>query len=88
MSVFEAIMMICFGVSWPMAIYKTLKSKSHAGKSCTFAFLILVGYLAGMAHKVIYNWDWVFYLYLVNTLMVAFDLTMTLIYKYREKRAE
>ncbi len=85
MSIFEALMLICFGISWPMAIYKTMTAKSHGGKSTAFAALILLGYLAGMAHKIFNDFNWVFYLYLVNTLMVGFDLVMTLIYQHREK---
>ena len=27
MSIFEAGMMVCFGISWPIAAYKTYKSK-------------------------------------------------------------
>ncbi|MCQ2353074.1 MAG: hypothetical protein MJ033_06315 [Victivallaceae bacterium] len=85
MSVFEAMMLVCFGFSWPMAIYKTLTAKSHGGKSTAFSALILLGYLAGMAHKVVNDFNWVFYLYLINTLMVGFDLVMTMIYQHREK---
>ena len=42
MSVFEAGMMVCFGVSWPIAAYKTYRAKSVKGKSLTFSFLILI----------------------------------------------
>ncbi|MCQ2380295.1 MAG: hypothetical protein MJ025_05175 [Victivallaceae bacterium] len=87
-SIYEAIMLICFGASWPMAIHKTLTSKSHAGKSCTFSVLILIGYVAGMLHKYIFSMDFVFWLYLINALMVGFDLTMVLSYRHRDKMAK
>jgi len=32
MSVFEAIMLLCFGAAWPFSIYKSYKSKSIMGK--------------------------------------------------------
>ena len=48
---FEALMMICFGVSWPVAIYKTVRTKRTEGKSFLFLLLILAGYLAGIAAK-------------------------------------
>jgi hypothetical protein len=44
MSVFEAGMIVCFGISWPVAILKTLKTRSVAGKSRTFLVLVLAGY--------------------------------------------
>ena len=48
MSIFEAGMMICFGVSWPIAAYKTFRAKCVQGKSFTFTCLILIGYICGI----------------------------------------
>jgi len=53
MSVFEMGMLICFGVSWPFAVYKTWKTKTSESKSMVFLWLVFVGYLSGIAHKVI-----------------------------------
>jgi len=36
MSIFEALMMIFFGLAWPFSIYKSYKSKSNNGKSLWF----------------------------------------------------
>ena len=36
MSIFEAIMLICFGASWPAAVYKTYTTKNVEGKSLLF----------------------------------------------------
>lgn len=71
----EALMVVCFGVSWPLSIYKSWRSHSAKGKSGVFLGLIILGYLAGilsklLAHKV----NYVFYFYLVNLLMVVIDL--------------
>ena len=33
MSIFEAVMIFCFGVSWPFSIYKSYRTKSVKGKS-------------------------------------------------------
>ncbi|MCQ2957728.1 MAG: hypothetical protein MJ180_02375 [Candidatus Gastranaerophilales bacterium] len=84
MSIFEALMLICFGASWPAAIRKTYVTKNVKGKSRLFAWLVIIGYLCGMIHKILYNFDFVFYLYLADLLLVATDLT--LVYIYREKR--
>lgn len=51
MSVFEAGMMVCFGVSWPIAAYKTYKAKCVHGKSFAFSCLIMLGYVFGIIHK-------------------------------------
>jgi hypothetical protein len=83
MSVFEAGMMICFGVSWPVAVYKTFKAKSVKGKSMTFSCLIMVGYICGVIHKIFFYYDWVLWLYLLNMLFVFTDMCLHLKYKYK-----
>lgn len=83
MSVFEAGMMICFGVSWPIAAYKTYKAKCVKGKSFTFDILILTGYICGIIHKLFFYNDWVIWLYILNTLFLLTD--MTLYWRYKKK---
>jgi hypothetical protein len=78
-------MLLCFGVSWPVAIYKTYKTKNPVGKSVPFLYLVFVGYLAGCVHKVWYNFDHVLWLYVLNTAMVAFDLILTKYYLHRNR---
>lgn len=86
MSIFEAIMLICFGASWPLAIYKTVKTKNPIGKSVPFLYLVLVGYVAGCLHKVIFSFDKVLWLYALNGIMVLVDLILTHYYINRNKR--
>ena len=82
LSVFEIIMLVCFGFSWPVSIAKALRTKVVRGKSPFFLGLILVGYVAGMAHKVLYApGDPVVYLYGVNFLLVATDLLLYIRYR-------
>ncbi len=82
MSPYEAIMLICFGLSWPFALYKTYTSKSSEGKSLRFLFLVLIGYISGCLHKVLYSFDKVILLYILNGLMVATDIALTCKYRY------
>ena len=82
-SVWEVIMLICFGFSWPCAILKTIRAKNPAGKSDLFLSLIIIGYAAGCLHKLFYKMDWVFWLYVVNALMVATDMGLCLYYQSR-----
>ena len=49
--ILECIMLACFGVSWPISVYKSLTSRSTKGKSVVFIVAILVGYIAGIAGK-------------------------------------
>ena len=81
MSIFEAGMLLCFGASWPAAVVKTYKTKNVKGKSKLFLWLVILGYVFGMLHKILYNFDLVFYLYVLNLLLVASDLV--LVYRYR-----
>ncbi len=76
MSIFEIIMLICFGAAWPLSIYKSYKSKSTQGKSGSFLVVILIGYAAGILNKFYYNFDNVVYLYALNMIMVALDLVL------------
>ena len=85
-SIFEVIMLVCFGFSWPFAIIKTVRVKNPAGKSYLFMGLIIIGYLAGCLHKILYHWDIVFWLYLLNTLLVATDCVLCLYYQQKLKK--
>jgi hypothetical protein len=76
MSIFEAIMMICFGISWPFSIAKAVRTKVVAGKSPLFMSIVFAGYLSGVIHKVVYCRDWIIILYLLNMVMVAVDLAL------------
>lgn len=76
MSIFEAIMLICFGFSWPLSIYKSYKSRQTGGKSVIFLYLIFIGYIAGVINKLINGADLVTFLYILNGLMVSADILL------------
>lgn len=85
MKIFEVIMLICFGISWPVTVYKTLKTKSTQGKSLIFMLAIVVGYISGIVGKIV-NSDlsYVLILYCFNLMVVLTDLTLYFVYKNRE----
>ena len=85
MNLWEALMMFCFGIGWPVAIHKTIKEKNPAGKSVAFSWIIVAGYLAGIIHK-LDNPDWVLFLYIINTAMVLIDLALMHKYRHRNNR--
>ncbi|UCD50072.1 MAG: hypothetical protein JSW27_21390 [Phycisphaerales bacterium] len=81
MSVFEAVMLICFGVSWPVSIAKSLRTRVVCGKSPLFLAIVCLGYVCGVIHKAVYSYDWIIILYTMNMLLVAADLF--LYFRYR-----
>jgi len=74
MSPFEIIMLLCFGAAWPFSLYKSYKSRRNSGKSLLFLFVILVGYGAGILNKIIFRYDSVIFLYILNATMVSADI--------------
>ena len=71
MSIFEALMMLGFGLAWPFNISRSLRTKTAAGKSFLFMITIEFAYICGMIHKILHNFDWVFWLYVLNFVMVG-----------------
>ena len=77
--ILEAGMLICFGLSWPFNIAKSLRSRTAKGKSVAFEVLIITGYLCGMVGKFILgDLCYVVLFYIADILMVATDLVLTL----------
>ncbi len=83
MSIFEVLMLICFGLSWPISIAKTLRTKMVAGKSPAFLGIVILGYACGIVHKLLYFPDWVIFLYGINMIMVVID--MSLYFRYSKR---
>ena len=78
MSIFEIVMLLCFGAAWPFSIYKSFTSHSVKGKSLAFLLIVWVGYLAGVIHKVVYHPDVVIVFYIINLTMVSVDALLYL----------
>lgn len=88
MSPFEIGMLVCFGFSWPFSIWKVWRTKRTEGKSRLFASAVFIGYLCGISHKLFYNLDGVIWLYILNLVMVGFDLYLTNLYRKKNKDPE
>lgn len=74
--IFEIIMLLCFGAAWPVSIYKSYTSRTTAGKSVIFLIIVLIGYIAGILHKVFNSFDFVIWLYVMNAAMVSVDILL------------
>ena len=79
----EAVMLACFGASWPFSVIKALRIRKVTGKSPVFLWLIFTGYLAGITFKLTSGVDWVLALYCWNIFIVGFDTL--LYYRFRSK---
>ena len=76
MSIFEIMMLVCFGAAWPVSIFKSWKTREVAGKSPMFLVIVVVGYSAGILHKLIFHYDLVIFLYILNACMVTVDIVL------------
>ncbi len=86
MQIFEFIMLLCFGMSWPISVYKSIRSKSTKGKSVVFILAIILGYLSGIIGKIVNDQlSYVLVLYCVNLIIVSIDLALYFINANREK---
>ena len=82
--ILEIIMIVSFGISWPMNVIKSYRARTTKGKSLWFMLLILFGYVAGIASKFvnveymanIENKWYVLFFYVLNFIMVSIDLGM------------
>ena len=82
--ILEIIMIVSFGASWPMNVMKSYKARTTKGKSLPFLCLILFGYVAGIASKLVneaymaaFAQKWyVLFFYVLNFLMVGADIVM------------
>lgn len=84
--VLEIMMLLAFGFSWPQNIRTTLKNKSTKGKSLAFLVLIDLGYICGIAAKLVAGsivW-YVLFFYCLNFCMVATDICLYFYYRSKE----
>ena len=90
--ILEIIMLVSFGFSWPMNVMKSYKARTTKGKSLSFLYLIIFGYIAGISAKFTneaymsaFSEKWyVLFFYVLNLLMVVMDLCLY----YRNKKLD
>ena len=76
MGIFEFLMLVCFGFSWPFSIAKSIRSRSAKGKSIMFMLLVELGYVFGIIHKILNNNNWVIWMYIALFFVVAVDIAL------------
>ena len=91
--ILEAGMIVGFGISWPLSVYKSFKSKTAKGTSLLFLLFIECGYISGITSKLVnpnFDWStrwWIFVFYIFNLTMVTINIVLYFINKNRDKRA-
>lgn len=76
-NILETVMLICFGLSWPINFVKGLKAKTAKSTSLPFYLLITVGYIAGIAAKFIGgNINYVLIAYFINIFFVILNIAV------------
>ncbi len=75
----EALMLLCFGLAWPVNSLAMLRSRRPEGKGLTFTTIVWCGYLFGATAKLVLAFGAgtalapVFWLYVLNSLTVAIN---------------
>jgi len=82
-------MLICFGCSWPLSLYKNIKARSAQNMSLQFILLIILGYVCGIAAKVyMRSFNYVLIVYVLNLLMVAANLPVYFINRQHDRQRQ
>ncbi len=85
----EALMLICFGLSWPISLAKNIKSHTAKNMSLRFTLLIILGYIAGIVGKVLNGiFNYVLVVYLLNLAIVSANLVVYFVNKKSDKSLE
>lgn len=94
----EALMIFCFGLSWPISIRKSWISRTAKGKSLFFEVFLLVGYICGIVRKIMLtiapgtNKDFLFFLsfffYVLNFIEISIDVALYFRNKKLDEAAE
>ncbi len=81
-NIFEMIMVVCFGFSWPFNIYRAWNARSAKGTSLVFYSFIWIGYIFGIASKAIKlakgmpTPGYVWFFYILNTILVTIGIAI------------
>lgn len=74
-SILETIMLVCFGLSWPINLMKAYKAGTAKGTSLPFILLIITGYISGISAKLVSGQiNYVLIAYIFNLVVVSLNL--------------
>ncbi|MVB09387.1 hypothetical protein CAFE_00350 [Caprobacter fermentans] len=85
MNLLEALMILCFGLSWPISIYRSYTARTAKGKSLFFEVFLWIGYVFGIIREFMQfssgeGLDFLFYLgwifYFLNIAEITIDMVL------------
>lgn len=86
--ILETLMLICFGLSWPMSVVRNIRAKTAKSTSLSFILLIMLGYIAGIGAKLCnHNYSYVLAVYIFNLLAVTANLVVYFINRGHDRRS-
>ena len=81
--ILEFLMILSFGISWPLKVYRSYKSRTAKGNSVTFTIFIALGYVCGIISKIILisqgeiePYNLAFIMYWPNLIFVTADIIL------------
>ena len=87
--ILETAMLVCFGCSWPLSVYKNIKARSARAMSLQFIPLIITGYIAGITAKIMRgNFSYVLVMYIINLVIVSVNVVVYFINRRYDRQAE
>ena len=73
----ETVMLVCFGLSWPISVVKNIRTGTAKGMSLPFILLITFGYIAGISAKIMsHNINYVLIVYFINIAAVSVNIAV------------
>ena len=86
-NILETIMLVCFGLSWPINLVKNYKAKTAKSTSLPFYLLITTGYIAGIAAKYVGGKiNYVLIAYFINIFFVLLNIAVYFRNRIYDKR--
>ncbi len=85
-AILETLMLVCFGLSWPVNVLKNVKARSAKNMSLPFILLICLGYVAGITAKLLSgSITYVLAVYIINLAIVSVNLVVYVINRRYDK---
>lgn len=93
----EALMILCFGLSWPISIKKSYSSRTAKGKSLFFEVFIWIGYVFGIVRKFMLltpemtanpSEHWLFFLAWAFYFLNIVEITIDMLLYFRNKKLD
>ena len=76
-SILETVMLVCFGLSWPINLSKAYRAGTARGTSLPFMLLIIAGYVCGICAKLVGGQiNYVLIAYILNLCIVSLNVAI------------